>query len=133
MSALGQKQTCAVQPGMSALPLIATAKADSRRRSCLLYPQKRTCAAQQLMSALGQKRTHAVQQLRLLFDPLVGAGKHRRRHRKAERLGGFEIDYQLVLGRSLHRQVGRLLALENALDSAELPGPGGDGRISKDC
>ena len=40
MSALGQKQTCAVQAGMSALPPIATAKADSRRRSCLLYPPK---------------------------------------------------------------------------------------------
>jgi hypothetical protein len=30
MSALGQKQTCAVQKGMSALPPIATAKADIR-------------------------------------------------------------------------------------------------------
>jgi len=28
MSALGQKQTCAAHKGMSALPLIATAKAD---------------------------------------------------------------------------------------------------------
>src|SRR5262245_33762858 len=52
------------------------------------------------------------------FDDLVGAAKYRRRHRKAERLGGFEIDYQLVLGRRLHRQVGRLLALENAVDIA---------------
>src|SRR5262245_11604553 len=34
MSALGQKQTCAVQNGMSALPPIATAKADIRKRSC---------------------------------------------------------------------------------------------------
>ena len=31
---------------MSALPPIATAKADSRKRSCLLYPRKRTCAVQ---------------------------------------------------------------------------------------
>jgi len=44
MSALGQKQTCAVQKGMSALPPIATAKADFRKRSCPLYPRKRTCA-----------------------------------------------------------------------------------------
>src|SRR5215468_9824839 len=59
MSALGQKQTYAVQKTMSALPPIATAKADIRKRSCLLYPQERTCAVQlQLgMSALGQKRT----------------------------------------------------------------------------
>src|SRR5262245_28182309 len=38
---LGPKQTYAVQNGMSAL-LPATANADSRKRSCPLYPQKRT-------------------------------------------------------------------------------------------
>jgi hypothetical protein len=37
-----------------ALPPIATAKADSRKRSCPLYPRKRTCAVQLQMSALGQ-------------------------------------------------------------------------------
>ena len=37
---------------------------------------------------------------------------------KAERLGGLEVDHQLVLGRRLHRQVGRLLALEDAIDVA---------------
>src|SRR5262245_34154216 len=42
MSALGQKQTCAVHQSMSALPPIATAKADSRERSCPLYPRKET-------------------------------------------------------------------------------------------
>ena len=57
MSALGQKQTYAPQQAMSALPPIATAKADFRTRSCLLYPQKRTFAVQLGMSALGQKRT----------------------------------------------------------------------------
>jgi hypothetical protein len=57
MSALGHKQTFAPQNATSALPPIATAKADTRNPSCLLYPQKRTCAAQQVMSALGQKRT----------------------------------------------------------------------------
>src|SRR5215467_6384925 len=57
MSALGQKQTCALQNVMSALPPIATAKADFRRRSCPLYPRKRTCAVQLGMSALGQQRT----------------------------------------------------------------------------
>jgi hypothetical protein len=53
MSALGQKQTFASQNGMSALPPIATAKADFRKRSCLLYPQKQTCAVQNIMSAKG--------------------------------------------------------------------------------
>jgi len=55
MSALGQKQTYAAQQPMSALPPIASAKADSRKRSCPLY--KRTHAVQQRMSATGQKRT----------------------------------------------------------------------------
>jgi hypothetical protein len=40
MSALGHKPTYAVQKGTSALPPIATAKADSRKRSCPLYPPK---------------------------------------------------------------------------------------------
>src|SRR5499427_3686509 len=61
MSVLGHKRTYAVQKVMSALPRIATAKADSRKRSCLLYSQKRTCAVQTPMSALGQKPTCAVQ------------------------------------------------------------------------
>src|SRR6476646_3678114 len=38
----GSKQTCALQQPMSALPPIATANADFRTGSCLLYPRKRT-------------------------------------------------------------------------------------------
>jgi|KBSMisStaDraftv2_1062788.scaffolds.fasta_scaffold03473_12 hypothetical protein len=38
MSALGHKQTFAPQKAMSALPPIATAKADFGKPSCLLYP-----------------------------------------------------------------------------------------------
>src|SRR5262249_10046538 len=71
-----QKQTYALQKAMSASPPIATAKADIRNRSCPLYPRKRTCAVQGGMSALGQKRTHAVQQKGSLFDHLVGEGEH---------------------------------------------------------
>src|SRR5262245_8687631 len=59
MSALGQKQTYAVQNAVSDLDPIATAKADMRKWSCPLYPRKRTCAVQLKMSALGQKRTLA--------------------------------------------------------------------------
>src|SRR5215216_617764 len=51
-----------------------------------------------------------------LFDHLVGAGEHGCRHIEAERFRGLEIDDQFVLGRRLHRQVGRLLALEDAVD-----------------
>ena len=35
-------------------------KADIRKRSCPLYPQKRTCAVQTRMSAMGQKRTSPI-------------------------------------------------------------------------
>ena len=41
-----------------------------------------------------------------------------RRHREAERLGGLEVDDQLVLGRRLDRQIGGLLALEDAVNVA---------------
>src|SRR5262249_15711613 len=71
MSALGQKQTFALHRPMSALPPIATAKADSRKRSCPLYPQKRTCAVELEMSALGQKRTHAAQQKSGRASPII--------------------------------------------------------------
>src|SRR6516164_2501853 len=51
-----------------------------------------------------------------LFDHLVGAGKQRLRHGESERLRGLEIDYKLVLRGRLHREIARLLALENAID-----------------
>src|SRR5262249_40058294 len=50
MSALGQKQTYAVHNAMSALPPIATTKADSRERLCLLYPHVWTAPSWQGLS-----------------------------------------------------------------------------------
>src|SRR5262249_21606761 len=52
------------------------------------------------------------------LDHLVSAGEQRRRHVKAKRLRGVEVDHQLVLGRRLHRKVGRLLALKDTIDIA---------------
>ena len=60
------------------------------------------------MSALCQKRTS-----RRLFDHLVGAAEQRPRNGEAERLCGLEVDDQFDFRRLHHRQVGRLLALEN--------------------
>src|SRR5262245_25123186 len=39
-----------------------------------------------------------------LFDHLVGACEQHRRHLKAERLRGLEIDHELKLGRLLNRK-----------------------------
>src|SRR5262249_12467269 len=94
MSALGQKQTHAVRQRMSALSPIATVKADIRKTSCLLYPQKQTCAAHYPMSALGQKRTWPAS-----VDYFVGAGNGGRGNGQAESLGRVEIEHQLKLRR----------------------------------
>ena len=65
MSALGSEaDICAAQRHVRFTP-IATKKADMIIAACLLYAQERTCAAQTVMSALGQKRTQGFQ---TLFD-----------------------------------------------------------------
>src|SRR5262245_52700806 len=51
-----------------------------------------------------------------LFDHLIGRRKQFVRDGESERLGGLEIDDQLILCRHLHREIGRLLALEDAVD-----------------
>src|ERR1700716_1926966 len=47
------------------------------------------------------------------FDHLVGEREQLVGNDDAERLGGLEIDYHLELSRLQHRQIGRLLALED--------------------
>src|SRR3974377_103266 len=48
------------------------------------------------------------------LDDLVGADKHASWHSKAQRSRSLEVDEQLNFRCLLHRQVGRLLTLENA-------------------
>ena len=57
MSALGQKQTHAVQQRMSALPPIATAKADITKKVMSTLPLKADMCSARAKSAMGQQRT----------------------------------------------------------------------------
>src|SRR5262249_39821941 len=50
------------------------------------------------------------------FDHLVGAGKHRRGHVEAYRLGGAHIDHKLEPRWLHHRQVRRFGAIKDAAD-----------------
>src|SRR4051794_27631817 len=52
----------------------------------------------------------------LSFDHLVGAEQERLRHGEAEGLGGLEVDRKLELDRLLDGEVGRLGALQDAVD-----------------
>ena len=80
MSALGQKQTCAVQNGMSALPPITD-----------------------MCGAARDVRFVPIADIGTLFDHLVGARLHCRRHVEAERLGRLQIDVELDFGGLLDR------------------------------
>ena len=53
-----------------------------------------------------ERRELRVKGSRALLDHLVGAGKERWRHREAERLGGLEVDYQLLVGACTGRSAG---------------------------
>jgi hypothetical protein len=48
----------------------------------------------------------------------LGAGEQCVRHFEAERPCSLEVDHRFVFGGRLHRQVGRLLTLEDAVDVA---------------
>src|SRR3954452_12595492 len=50
------------------------------------------------------------------FDQLVCASEQRWWNDQSQRFGRLEVNGQLVLRRSLHWQIGRLLALEDSMD-----------------
>src|SRR5215510_13059432 len=103
---------------MSALPPIATAKADSRKGSCLLYPRKRTCAVQSGMSAKGQKQTSCDAAKSGLLDQLVGADEQCRRHGDSERFSRLKIDNYIKFGRPLNRKFARFRTLQNLVNKS---------------
>src|SRR6476620_10906512 len=51
-----------------------------------------------------------------LFDHFVGGLLKMHRHVETQSFGRLEIDDELILSRRLHRHVGGLLALEDAID-----------------
>ena len=91
MSALGQKQTCAAQKVMSALP-----------------PKADMCGATRDVRFV-PKRT-----LRRSFDQLIGLREQALWHDNADCSRRWQVDDQFELGRLHDRHVGGFLALENA-------------------
>src|SRR5262249_3593014 len=87
-------------------------------RRCPLYPQKRTFIGTIAMSAKGQKRTHAVQQLGSLLDHLVGERQKIHRQLDARGLCGLEVNDELVVRRLLERQISRPRAAQDACGEA---------------
>src|SRR5689334_12531716 len=78
-----------------------------------VIPSPATRQATSFMSAKCHKPTSLDFEL---FDDLIGGTDKGRRHIQAERLGGFQVDDEMEFGRLLHRQVGRPLALQDAID-----------------
>src|SRR5258708_17814150 len=77
------------------------------------------------MSAKGEKLTWSVCPLLApiadiaeLFDHLISQLLEVHRNIEAKRLGSLKVDHQIVLGRCLYREIGGLLALEDAVHIA---------------
>src|SRR5262249_13319853 len=92
MSALGHKRTFSETCAMSAIP----PKADITVTPCHV--------------CFGPKADIAS------FDDLIGDLLKMHRYVETERLGSFEVDHQLELGRLLDRQIGGFFTFQNSVD-----------------
>ena len=81
--------------------------------SSLLLPLKANVRADVLVGIFPP------QQNPCLFDHLVSQCQQLVGNFEAKRFRGLEVDYQFILGRVLHRQLGRLLAFEDARVASE--------------
>ena len=75
--------------------------------------QKRTCAVQNVMSALPPNQTCPlvpIADIAFSFDHLVGGDQQAGRNSDAERLRCSHVDGCFEFGRGLHREVGRFVA-----------------------
>jgi hypothetical protein len=84
---------------MSALERFTDFKSDISRR-----PSRAITSCEQM------------QQVAPLFDDFVGSREQCSRHFEAERFGGLDVEHSFVFHRQLHRQIGRLPALKDAVD-----------------
>src|SRR6266404_8032130 len=81
----------------------------SPRADRISGPEKFCSSARKdFFNSIGQQATS--------FDHLVGAGDEGSRKIEAEGFCRLQVNHQIIFGRSLDRKIGRLLALENAID-----------------
>ena len=86
-----------------------------------LHPQSRHRHAVPACPLRAHFQTHTPQRAKGLVNHLIGAGEQHRRHVKAQRLGGLEIDDQLEFGWLLDGKVGRFGAIENLVRVGRYP------------